>query len=369
MAPTSKILIAAGGTGGHLFPAQSMAKDLLKNQKGIELLFAGAGLSTNRYFQKEFFNYEEVSSASPFRGNPFKTVIQLLSGINKSLRLLKKFKPNIVVGFGSYHSFPLLVAARMKGIPIILFEANAAPGKVNRLFSRWATVTAVHFAHASEKLSGPTLEVAMPLAAKRESLEIDRAKARAFFGLQPDKFTLLVFGGSQGALSVNKIFCQVAAQLSSSLPDFQVIHLTGHKKDTEEVRRAYGLLQIPVCIKEFEENMAFAWRAADLAICRSGASTLAELMTFEVPAVLIPYPYAADDHQKKNAEIMQKEVRGARLMLEADLSAENLYTLLHELMVGENLALKEMQKSIAHYKLRGQKSELSHVVSEILSRS
>ncbi|MBI2743677.1 MAG: undecaprenyldiphospho-muramoylpentapeptide beta-N-acetylglucosaminyltransferase [Chlamydiales bacterium] len=365
MSSPSKILIATGGTGGHLFPAQSLAKDLLKNQERV--LFAGAGLSTNRYFQKEQFAYEDVSSASPLRGNIFRAGAQIAGGILKSLRLLKTFKPDIVVGFGSYHSFPLLVAALICRVPIVLFEANAVPGKVNRLFSRWATMTAVHFAHASQKLSGKTLEVEMPLSIRKEKVEPDLESARAYFGLHQDRFTFLVFGGSQGALSVNKIFCQVAAQLSSSISGFQVIHLTGHKKDTEEVRRAYGLLNIPVCIKEFEENMALAWKAADIAICRSGASTLAELLACKVPAILIPYPHAADDHQRINAEIMEREVGGARMLLEADLTVERLYALIHEMKADENLALQKMQNSIAQYKVRGQKGELSQVVSEILA--
>ncbi len=361
-----KLLIAAGGTGGHLYPAQALASELKQTREDVELLFAGAGLATNRYFHKELYAFEEVASATPFRGNIFKAPFTLFRGIKSSKRLLEKFQPDLIIGFGSYHSFPLLAAAKMKGIPFILFESNAAPGKVNRLFSRWAVMTAVHFAHASKKLSGTTFEVAMPLGAHKPNLELDQKKAREFFGLKPDLFTILVFGGSQGALSINKIFCQAAAQLSTNFPHFQVLHLTGHRNDIDEVRRAYSLLDIPVCIKEFEENMLYAWKSANLAICRSGAGTLAELLAYQVPAILIPYPHAADNHQCKNAEVMESEVKGARLLLEAELSPERLYGLLNELIAHDGLVLKEMQKSISHYKMRGRKSELSQLIGELL---
>ena len=175
-----KLLIAAGGTGGHLYPAQALASELLQKSSDLALLFAGAGLSTNRYFHKEHFAFEDVASGTPFRGNIFKAVFRIFRGVKRSLRLIDAFKPTLVVGFGSYHSFPLLVAAVLKRIPIVLFESNAAPGKVNRLFSRWAAITAVHFEHASEKLSGKALEVAMPLGEHKPILELNREKAREF---------------------------------------------------------------------------------------------------------------------------------------------------------------------------------------------
>src|ERR1700722_1539455 len=115
-----KLLVAAGGTGGHLYPAQALASELMQNRQNLELLFAGAGLSTNRYFHKELYPFEDVSSGTPFRGNIFKAFWRIFSGIKRSMQLLETFKPDLVVGFGSYHSFPLLVAALLKRIPIVL---------------------------------------------------------------------------------------------------------------------------------------------------------------------------------------------------------------------------------------------------------
>ena len=122
-----KILIATGGTGGHIFPAQALATELL--EKNYELLFAGGGLKSNRYFNRSRFPYAQIASATPLKGNPFKSLFRIGKGINESLKLIDRYKPDMDVGFGSFYSFPVLAAARWSKIPIILFEPNAIPGK------------------------------------------------------------------------------------------------------------------------------------------------------------------------------------------------------------------------------------------------
>src|SRR5271170_6437047 len=135
----NKILIAAGGTGGHLFPAQALAEQLSQENVGVELMFAGAKLSENAYFDKTKFRFCDIASMTPFQGSPFKMLKSagvLIKGIGQSLRLLSQEKPTLVVGFGSFHAFPVICAAAMKKIPLVLFESNAIPGKVVRLFSK-----------------------------------------------------------------------------------------------------------------------------------------------------------------------------------------------------------------------------------------
>jgi UDP-N-acetylglucosamine--N-acetylmuramyl-(pentapeptide) pyrophosphoryl-undecaprenol N-acetylglucosamine transferase len=359
-----RLLIAAGGTGGHLFPAQALAQELFSKDPHLELLFAGAGLSANRYFNREIFHYLDVSSGTPFRGNILTTIPRIFKGIRKSLKLLEEYHPTLLIGFGSFHSFPLIVAALIKRTPFLLFESNAMPGKVNRLFSRWAEFTALHFMHAGKKLSGKTIEVSMPMGKRKEDFLIDQKAARIYFGLDPDRFTFLVFGGSQGAFSINKIFCEAAGFLGKIIPNFQVIHLTGHQKDAEKVRNAYALLGISACVKEFEEQMPKAWRAADLAICRCGAATVSELIASEVPSILIPYPFASDDHQRKNGEILEKEIQGARVVLESELTAEHLVHIIRELSLQGNL--EEMRKKLGQFHRESQKSSFSDLVYSIL---
>ncbi|MFI5334070.1 MAG: UDP-N-acetylglucosamine--N-acetylmuramyl-(pentapeptide) pyrophosphoryl-undecaprenol N-acetylglucosamine transferase, partial [Chlamydiales bacterium] len=280
-----KLLIAVGGTGGHLFPAQTLARDLLSQDSEIELLFAGAGLSTNRYFHKEQFVYQDVSSATPFRGNIFSAAKQILRGVKTGLKLLDEFHPDLLIGFGSFHSASLLTAAVLKKTPFLLFESNAQPGKVNRLFSRWAQMTAVQFSHAGLLLKGETKEVAIPM----KCTLIPKGEACHYFGLLPDAPIILVFGGSQGATSINRTFLEAVKLLPAH---FQILHFTGHKEDVEQVRRDYAQQGRRACVKEFEEKMAYAYSAAESAVCRAGAVTVAELIAYELPAILIPYPFA-----------------------------------------------------------------------------
>lgn len=353
MSKKHKILIAVGGTGGHLFPAQSLARDLLSKDRDIELLFAGAGLSSNHYFHRDAFPFRDVTSATPFRGNILAAGKQILSGVQSGIKLIKEFQPDLVIGFGSFHSFPLLAAAVYKRVPYMLFEPNAIPGKVNRLFSRWAETTAVQFSHARVGLKGEMVEVAMPLI----RTSVDRKSAHAYFGLNPDLPTLLVFGGSQGAAAINRVLCEAAALFT---PPLQIIHITGRKGDIEQVRRGYALLDLPVCVKEFEEKMSYAYSAADLAVCRAGALTLSELISYELPAILIPYPFATDDHQRRNAEVMEREIHGARLLLESELNPVRLATLLQELFVkGER---EKMRDALHQFKKQKEQGTLSDLV-------
>lgn len=344
-----KVLIAAAGTGGHLFPAQALAQELLC--QGVDVLFVGHGLSNNRYFKKEEFAYNDVSSATPFRTNALKAFLEIGKGTKKSREILREFEPDLVVGFGSFHSFPVLAAALLSKVPIVLFEANSIPGKVNRLFSRWAEFSAVHFPEAGQRLYGHSREVAMPLWKGALST---REKARGYFSLDPKKDTLLVFGGSQGALSINALVIETASHWAD---DFQVIHFTGEKKALADVQKKYEELGIAACVKEFETRMDLAWQAATLAVCRAGAATLAELIEYEVPAILLPYPHASDDHQNKNAECMEK-MGGA-------LHLKDTRCFLSDFMRCKK-DLFTMQEAIRSFKQGENKPSLSSLVQEVL---
>ncbi len=347
------MLIAAAGTGGHLFPAQALAQEL--QALGYEVRFAGHGLSSNRYFNKEEFVYEDVSSATPYKKNLLKALFEISKGLKKSLKIVRGFKPDLVVGFGSFHSFPVLLATLFFRVPIVLFEANSIPGKVNRFFSRFAELSAVHFPEAGQRLFGKMKEVAMPIWKGGRSTQ---EKAREYFSLDPKKDTLLVFGGSQGALSINKLLWEAAPHFAE---DFQVMHFTGDKKALEEIRCRYEELKIFACVKEFEPRMDLAWQAATMAVCRSGAATLAEMIEYEVPAVLLPYPHAADDHQRKNAECMEK-MGGAFYLRDSKSFLESFLSVFVRCKK-ENLA---MQQAIRTFKEGESKSSLSFLINEVL---
>lgn len=346
-----RILIAAGGTGGHLFPAQACGEELL--QKNADVLFAGAGLKTNRFFQTGEFSFKETSEAK-------RSVVAVMKGIFKSFSILRKFRPDVVVGFGSFHSFPLLVAAACLRVPIILFESNSVPGKVNRWFSKTSVLSCVQFSEAARHLKGRTEEVRTPLWRKGTALP-GPAEARAYFSLDPNLLTILIFGGSQGAAAINRCFCDAVGSLN--IGPFQVLHFVGKNDVLDKIRKRYTDLKIRACVKEFEDKMPIAFQAASFAICRAGAATLSELIAFEVPAVLVPFPQAAEDHQTSNAEFLTA-IGGAVCLKEADLTPASLTNALETLARG----LKEKKEVITKFKNHGRKQDLSSIIYDIICK-
>ncbi len=355
-----KVVIATGGTGGHIFPAQILGKELL--DRGADVLFIGGGLKTNRYFKQDL-PYREINSCSPYKGGWWKALWLIGSGVLQSFKILSSYKPEIIVGFGSFYTFPVLLAALIRQIPIILFEPNAIPGKVNRFFSRWSALSCVQFAGAKTLLKGRCVEVQVPTTEKRK---VKKEEACDYFYLKPDQFTFLVFGGSQGAQAINSLFSEAVGGLKETSPPFQVIHICGKTESADYIREVYAKRGIGACVKAFEDKMEFAWSAADLAICRSGAATVAEQISYAIPALFIPFPYATDNHQAKNAYFVEEEIQGAKVCLEKDLTTEKLQKVLQEMSSPERL--KTMQQALESFKTRSAKPFLSETIFNFLIR-
>ena len=298
-----KVIIAAGGTGGHLLPAQEIARKL--QEKEIEVLFVGSGLKENAYFDRKNFQFHEILAKTPFQKGLIRrlgALYALLKAVVKSCFFLKGFKPDLIIGFGSFHAFPILCAAKLQKKPFMLFESNTIAGKVTKFFSSFATHTAIHLPLV-KKIKGNLIEVSWPLRA--EECNSSQAKAREQLQLAPDRFTLLIFGGSQGASAINHSVLNICEQLLAKKIPFQIIHLAG-RSISVEVEQFCKRHNIPALIKTFEQNMGQVFYAADLALCRSGAATIAELIHYQVPAILIPYPYATEQHQRENALFLQR---------------------------------------------------------------
>lgn len=320
-----KIVITAGGTGGHLYPAQALAQQLGKEASPPDVLFVAGGLSNNRHFDKKLFLYEEISCSPLFSLNPiksFKGLLNLFKGFRESLAILKKNKPDIVIGFGSFYTVHMLLAAKWLKIPIILHEANSVPGRANQWLSSFATVVALHFPSTAAFFKGRTVEVGLPLREGYSLAAISKEEALSYYGFSPERQTLLIFGGSQGARAINQLLPSCMPFLQK-LP-LQIIHLTGDLKMAEQLAAIYALHSIPAIVKPFESQMQKAWRAADCFLGRSGASTIAEAIEFEVPGILIPYPYATDNHQEKNADFLIEIVGSACKLLEPGLTPAKL---------------------------------------------
>jgi UDP-N-acetylglucosamine--N-acetylmuramyl-(pentapeptide) pyrophosphoryl-undecaprenol N-acetylglucosamine transferase len=297
-----KIVIAAGGTGGHIFPALAIA-ERLSREEDISVSFIGAR-DMERYLVAPRFPLKNLP-LTPFRPSPRKVIHYLFSFIISLLSaflFLMKNRPDVVIGMGGYPTVPTLLSAIFLRIPFIIHEQNIIPGRVNALLGQLASKILISFPDTKRFFpSSRTKCIGLPL---RSSLQkIEKPTARKKLRLNPDKFTLLVSGGSRGALSINNAITEILPFLLND--GMQAIHLCGlkHYQDLREKTKEWneGYLLLP-----FSEEMHLLYSSADLCICRAGASTLAELAFFALPSILIPYPYAVSEHQLLNALYFQK---------------------------------------------------------------
>lgn len=363
-----RVLIAVGGTGGHVFPAISLAHQIKQNEPQTEIRIVGGSLAANRFFDKQSFPYHTVSCGR-FSKNPFKLLKGLWNigrGFFQTLRLFKEWRPDLIVGFGSFYTLPPLLAAKYAGIPIFLHESNSIPGKVNKLIAPYARLTGIQFPETGKLLKGDSILVHTPLRKGFKKGQNSRALAKDYFDLDVATPTLLVFGGSQGAKAINQL---VSDAFTDHLkPTFQIIHLTGTPELKATISEKYKKAGIKACVKEFEPKMELAWEAADFVICRSGAGTIAEQLEFEVPGVLIPFPAAADNHQDINADFMVQQVNGAIKTKEAHLDAKLLATEVQRLFQDDRLWLNEKQKNIQTYKKNMALREFYNVICEAMEQ-
>lgn len=362
-----RIVITAGGTGGHLYPAQGFAQQLSKQHPDYECLFVAGGLASSRYFNQQAFPFEEVNCGPLLSRHPIKLIKgwgRILKGFYQSLAVLRRYRPDVIVGFGSYYTVPVLLAAKWLRIPIVLHEANSIPGKANKWFAPFAISTGVHFPYTISQLKGPAVEVGLPLREGYQRHLISKAEACRYFQLEADRQIMLVFGGSQGAKAINHLMEKILQE--GYQLNVQVIHLTGESQAVPLLQCLYRQKGVKACVKAFEHQMQYAWSAADVFIGRSGASTIAESLEFEVPGVLIPYPHATDNHQEKNADFLVKTVGGAVKILESALTPQKLMELLQSIM---SLPQREKHlQAMQEYKQRPSKLDLCQLVIQVAEK-
>jgi UDP-N-acetylglucosamine--N-acetylmuramyl-(pentapeptide) pyrophosphoryl-undecaprenol N-acetylglucosamine transferase len=321
-----RFLIAGGGTGGHIIPALAIA-DELKARHGAEILFAGTarGLESRLVPQAgyplELIRVGQLNKVS--LATRARTLADLPLGFLQCVSLLRRFRPGAVIGVGGYASGPAMGAAILLGFPTLAFEPNAVPGLANRLVGRHVRAAAVNFAPAARYFRGAQV-TGIPVRA-----EFFRLTQRPI-GAPPH---LLVFGGSQGARVLNATMPKIAPALLRAVPGLTILHQAGarHAESTLAEYRASGAPADRWQTAAFLDDMPQRFAAADLVLARSGASTVAELAAAGKPAVLIPFPQAADDHQRRNAEVMA-QAGAAELLPEADLTPEKLERMLADLL-------------------------------------
>ena len=300
-----RAILAGGGTGGHVIPALAIAQEL-QMQYGAELLFIGTSRGIeNRLVPAAGFPLKLIEVGTLNRVS-WKTRLKTFSGLPGAVlearRRLKEFRPNVVIGVGGYASGPAMLAAIIGRVPTVAFEPNVVPGFANRAVARWVSAAAVHFEETTKFFKN----------AKVTGIPV----RQAFFEIAHKTSgppTLLVFGGSQGAQAINRVMIESASTLRERISGIHIIHQTG-ERDYNSAQAAYTSLGGAVEAHRFIDNMPSYFAQVDLIVCRSGASTVAEIMAAGKPAVFVPFPRAADDHQKRNAEVLDKA--GAAVLLE-----------------------------------------------------
>ncbi len=322
-------VIACGGTGGHLFPGLAVAEVLRARGHEVMLFISEKEIDALALSGRSDFPFHKLPTIglpSPF--SP--AVLGFLRRFNESLSLCRgiyrKFKPHVVLGMGGFTSTAPVLAGKMRGIPTFIHESNAIPGKANRLTGRMVRAVLLGFKECAPFFPRVHTEVTgTPI--RKELQRLDRKVARQRLGLREDLLTLLVMGGSQGASGLNQAMIKSLPALQGA--PIQVIHLAG-ARDERLVADNYQREKIPAHVAAFHHAMEEVYSAADFAIARSGAASLAELAAFSLPAILIPFPYAAEDHQTRNAEIFARAEAGI-ILKESDLAGDLLARRIQEL--------------------------------------
>ncbi len=337
-----RIIIAGGGTGGHIFPAVAVAKALKRIDPAIEILFVGAkGKMEMEKVPEAGFSIEGIDIAGFNRSNILKNwnlPFKLIRSFIHVSSIFKKFYPSAVFGVGGYSSFPVLKYAQKKGIPTFIHESNSFAGKSNMLLGKNAVKIMVATAGMDKffpinkiVVTGNPVraEISNPVVRKEEALE--------FFGMKEGRKTILVIGGSMGARSINQSIANGLGRLLEA--GLQIIWQTG--KGHEEIITQEMRANKSVCITSFIAKMHYAYVASDLIVSRSGAIALAEICAMGKPSILVPYPFAAEDHQTVNASIMVNQ--GASIVVKDD-KASNI-------LIDEILALSTDEKKLEQFGL------------------
>jgi UDP-N-acetylglucosamine--N-acetylmuramyl-(pentapeptide) pyrophosphoryl-undecaprenol N-acetylglucosamine transferase len=324
-----KVVIAGGGTGGHLYPGIAIAREVL-NDRGNEVLFIGTeqGIEA-RVLPKEGLPVRFIT-VGKLKGmkvlTRMKTMLMLPLSLLQSVRLLREVRPDAVLGVGGYASGPVGLAALVLRMPLIIVEPNSYAGFANRKLGKLADKVILCFpGTGARKFFPPEKTAALGPLVRKGIDEGNREEALADFGLEPGRFTLFVMGGSGGAHAINMAMKQAAVHLKD-VRGIQVLHQTG-EQDVALVTAGYRDAGIKAAVLPYIENMAGAYAVSDLVVSRSGATTVAELAVCGKRAVLVPFPFAADNHQEYNARTLAG--RGnADVIIQKDLTAELLATLI-----------------------------------------
>ena len=362
-----KIILTGGGTGGHIYPALAVAGELRRRIPGVDLLYIGTlkGLES-KIVPQSGINFKTIDITGIDRSSMLKsgkTLIKFPFSFFQARDIIKEFKPDIIVGTGGYVSFPVVLAGTFMDVRTVIHEQNAIPGLANRNLARRVDSVLLTFAEAGQYLEARNIKVT-GLPVRPEILKVKQRIIR--LATDKDKFALLAFGGSLGSNSINQAMLAIIERYRNE--DINITWITGqagyedmkhalHKK-VDAKSLICSLNMVP-----YMYNIEEALAVADLAVCRAGASTVCELQLLGLPAILVPYPYAAENHQEKNARALV-EKGTAEMVIDEFLDGDSLYKLIENLR-NDRSKLHEMGKNMLR---EARPNALSDIVDEILGK-
>lgn len=338
-----KIVIAGGGTGGHVYPGIAVAKAFKKELANAEIVFIGTpeGIES-RVVPKEGFEIKFIRSEGIVGNDAYRMIrsaFKLPLSMKDSYLILKSLRPDVVLGVGGYSSGPALLTAFLMGMPTIIHEQNTVPGLTNKILGKFINIVAVTYFESVDFFpKDKTYITGNPI--RDEILRGDRDRGYKTLGLDRELFTIFVFGGSSGASSINKALNEALVYLEDFKDHIQFLHQTG-EKDFDFVRGFYNARGFRGTVIPFLHEMADAYAVADLVVSRAGATTIAELTTCGKAAILIPYPFAAGNHQKANAEKLW-DLGAAQMILDSELNGSTLSSVIRHLFNDPDL-ISEME--------------------------
>jgi UDP-N-acetylglucosamine--N-acetylmuramyl-(pentapeptide) pyrophosphoryl-undecaprenol N-acetylglucosamine transferase len=355
-----KVIIAGGGTGGHLFPGIAVAREILRRDPKSRILFVGAeqGIET-RIVPKEGFELRTLSIGG-IKGlgvrRQVRNLMGMAGGVFKARSILREFKPDVVIGVGGYASFPLLSAATLGGYPRVIMEQNAIPGLANRVLGKRADFVAVSDPRTETYFGKRAVVTGNPIRPEFKSIS---PKTHV------PPYAILIFGGSQGAQSINRAIIEALSSLTDWKAQLRFVHQTGERQ-LQDVQKAYASAGFQADVRTFFNNFHEQYAAADLIIARSGATTVAEIKASGRASILIPFPFATDDHQTKNARAMVDE-QAAVLISNADLNGSRLAAVIRDLL-GNPQRLQEIETNARRLAILDAEARIVNLIEQAIER-
>jgi UDP-N-acetylglucosamine--N-acetylmuramyl-(pentapeptide) pyrophosphoryl-undecaprenol N-acetylglucosamine transferase len=351
-----RVCVVASHSGGHILPAVAFCQGLKDKYSNVQIDFITTDGKIERQILKDslstiFFKKKKISLLTSYN---------LLGLFFQAQNLVKRLRPDLIAGFGGYLSIPFIACANFYKIPNFIHEQNVRLGLANWFLLRFTDKIIFSFpsSQISDKIKTKALALGLPL--RKEIKNIDKNQAREFFGLNPEQFTILVMGGSQGSYKINTQILEVLKE--KDIAPLQIIHLTGSFKYDSFVKD-YKKLDIKYRLFDFFERMDYAFSAADLVISRAGANTIAELITMQLPSILIPYPYAKL-HQLDNARFLTD--KGAAILIEDKLLCKNALKGLIRDLTHNPERLGKMKEALKAIKMPDARNRMADLAGELI---